>query len=271
MNYDRNGVLVSTSQARPALRKCTRVVTIDSRDRDPTKFIRVSGGPTTSDPSDYIVYLPRVFSNVTSIRMKNAAIQGLAFSDTYILVGLEGLNRMDESAPGADRSGFADSTFAKLVWTSFPPVVTASVTGAAGSGTVVTYTTAAAHGLYVGQIVSVSGIATTTAYNLAGALVASVPSPTTFTVTNTTTGSSSGTGVVISQPTMYFNDHSTDEQVTRYNPPIGSLDRLHVTIRRHTSTVPITLGSGENSFTFEIEYIDNVFDDVSAFETRLRM
>lgn len=262
---------MSTSQARPALRKCTRVVTVDSRDRDPTKFIRVSGGPTTSDPSDYTVYLPRVFSNVTSIRMKNAAIQGLAFSDTYILVGLEGLNRIDESAPGADRSGFVDSTFAKLVWTSFPPVVTASVSSASGSGTVVTYTTAAAHGLYVGQIVTISGVGTTTAYNLAGALVASVPSPTTFTVTNTTTGSSSGTGVVVSQPTLYFNDHSTDEQVTRYNPPIGSLDRLHVTIRRHTSTVPITLGSGENTFTFEIEYIDNIFDDVSAFETRLRM
>jgi hypothetical protein len=203
--------------------------------------------------------------------MKNAAIQGLAFADTYVLVGLEGLNRMDESAPGADRSGFADSTFAKLVWTSFPPVVTASVSSASGSGTAVTYTTAAAHGLYVGQIVTITGVATTTAYNLAGALIASVPSPTTFTVTSTVTGSSSGTGVVTSQPTLYYNDGSADEQITRYNPPIGSLDRLHVTIRRHTSTVPITLGSGENTFTFEIEYIDNVFDDVSAFETRLRM
>ena len=43
MNYDRNGVLVTTSQAKPALRKCTRVVTVDSRDRDPTKFVRVAG------------------------------------------------------------------------------------------------------------------------------------------------------------------------------------------------------------------------------------
>jgi hypothetical protein len=76
---------------------------------------------------------------------------------------------------------------------------------------------------------------------------------------------------VVSQPTLYFNDHVSDEQITRYNPPIGSLDRLHVTVRRHTSTVPITLGSGENTFTFEIEYIDNVFDESSAFETRLRV
>ena len=269
MNYDRNGVLVSTSQARPALRKCTRIVTIDSRDRDPTKFVRVVGGPTSSDPGDYTVYLPRVYSNVTSIRMKSAAIQGLSFADTYVLVGLDGLNRMDEAAPGGDRAGFADSTFAKLMWTSFPPVVTASVASVSGSSTVVTYTTSAAHGLYVGQIVTVTGIATA-AYNLAGALVASVPSPTTFTVTSTATGST-GTGVVVSQPTLYFNDSSADEQITRYNPPIGSLDRLRITVRRHTSTAPITLGAGENTFTFEIEYIDNVFEDVSAFETRLRM
>ena len=273
MNYDRNGVLVSTSQARPALRKCTRVVTIDSRDRDPTKFVRVSGGPTTSDPSDYTVYLPRVFSNVTSIRIKNAAIQGLAFADTYILVGLEGLNRMDESAPGADRSGFADSTFAKLSWTSFPPVLTATVSSATSATSAITYTTAAAHGLYVGQIVSIAGTLAPAGLNLSGALVATIPSPTTFTVTTTANpgNSTSGSSVVTSQPTLYYNDRSADEQITRYNPPIGSLDRLHVTIRRHTSTVPITLGSGENTFTFEIEYIDNVFDDVSAFETRLRM
>jgi hypothetical protein len=28
-------------------------------------------------------------------------------------------------------------------------------------------------------------------------------------------------------------------------------------------------GTGENSLTFEIEYLDNVFEDVSAFETFL--
>jgi hypothetical protein len=118
-------------------------------------------------------------------------------------------------------------------------------------------------------MITTSGIATTTEYNLAGAVIASVPSPTTFTVTSTVTGSSSGTGVVVSQPTLYYNDSSADEQVTRYNPPIGSLDRLHITLRRHMSRAPMVLGSGENSFTFEIEYLDNVFDDSSAFETRL--
>jgi hypothetical protein len=54
---------------------------------------------------------------------------------------------------------------------------------------------------------------------------------------------------------------------------------MHITLRRHLplgsinimmpANQPITFGPAENSFTFEIEYIDNVFEDVSSFETRL--
>jgi len=272
MNYDRNGVFVSTSTPKPALRKCFRTLTVDSRDRDPTKFVKVVGGASTSDPGDYIVYLPRSFSNVTAVRLKNAVIQGLSFSDPYILVGLEGLNRMDETAPGADRAGFVDSVFAKLSWASAPTVLTATVSSAASTSTTITYTTSAAHGLFVGQIVSIAGTLAPSAYALSSVVVASIPSPTTFTVASTLNpgNSSSGSSVVTIHPTLYYNDHLSDEQLTRYNPPIGSLDRLHITLRRHTSTAPAILGSGENTFTFEIEYIDNVFDDISSFETRLR-
>lgn len=272
MNYDRNGVFVSTSTPKPALRKCFRTLTVDSRDRDPTKFVKVVGGASTSDPGDYIVYLPRTFSNVTAVRLKNAVIQGLSFSDPYILVGLEGLNRMDETAPGADRAGFVDSVFAKLSWASAPTVLTATVSSAASTSTTITYTTSAAHGLFVGQIVSIAGTLAPSAYALSSVVVASIPSPTTFTVASTLNpgNSSSGSSVVTIHPTLYYNDHLSDEQLTRYNPPIGSLDRLHITLRRHTSTAPAILGSGENTFTFEIEYIDNVFDDISSFETRLR-
>jgi hypothetical protein len=272
MNYDRNGVFVSTSTPKPALRKCFRTLTVDSRDRDPTKFVKVVGGASTSDPGDYVVYLPRTFSNVTALRLKNAVIQGLSFSDPYILVGLEGLNRIDETAPGADRAGFVDSVFAKLSWASAPTVLTATVSSAASTSTTITYTTSAAHGLFVGQIVSIAGTLAPSAYALSSVVVASIPSPTTFTVASTLNpgNSTSGSSVVTIHPTLYYNDHLSDEQLTRYNPPIGSLDRLHITLRRHTSTAPAILGSGENTFTFEIEYIDNVFDDMSSFETRLR-
>jgi hypothetical protein len=162
--------------------------------------------------------------------------------------------------------------FAKLSWASAPTVLTATVSSAASTSTTITYTTSAAHGLFVGQIVSIAGTLAPSAYALSSVVVASIPSPTTFTVASTLNpgNSTSGSSVVTIHPTLYYNDHLSDEQLTRYNPPIGSLDRLHITLRRHTSTAPVILGSGENTFTFEIEYIDNVFDDMSSFETRLR-
>lgn len=215
MNYDRNGVLVKTTQAGPTLRKCKRVVLIDSRDRDPTKFAKINGGPTpaTSDPGDYVVYLPRPFENVTSIRLVSAEIAapesgGFAAPTPYILLSLEGLNRMDETAPGADRAGFVDTTFAKV------PI---NASGSVGAGAVV-----------------------------------------------------------------YYNDKISPENITVYSPPVANLSRIHVTWRHHrpgsawnTNSVsttnpigaPITFGTSENSLMLEIEYLDNGFDDFSAFQS----
>jgi hypothetical protein len=221
MQYNRNGVQVRQSQPVRALKRITRVISIDSRDRDPTKYVMVNGGPRVSDPGDYVVYLPRPFSNVTRIRLKNAVINAptggwVAGLDQYIMVGIEGLNRIDETAPGADRAGYADYAFAKIV------------------------------------------------------------------NTNQLTPSTSSPNAI------FYSDQSYDENVTSYNPPIGNLDRLHITFRRHLPyanisatpanppvttalplNAPISFGSGENSLTFEIEYLDNVFEDVSSFETFL--
>jgi hypothetical protein len=227
MQYNRNGVQVRQSQPVRALKKLTKTITIDSRDRDPTKFVRVPGGAVGpySDPGDYVVYLPRQYAQITGITLKNAVIQaptaqqagegavGFAKADTYIFVCIEGLNAIDETAPGADRAGFANTVFAKIQ-----------------------------------------------NYN------------------NTTAGGANTT------TTLFWNDQTYDHQIVKFNPPISNLDRLHVTIRRHppitsigagiTSglaplNAPIVFGIGENSFTFELEYLDNVFEDVSSFETFL--
>jgi hypothetical protein len=222
MQYNRNGVQVRQTQPVRALKRVTRVISIDSRDRDPTKYVKLNGGAAASDPGDYVVYLPRPFSNVTRIRLKDAVINapsaggGWTASDQYIMIGIEGLNRMDETAPGGDRAGYADYSFAKIA--------------------------------NDGQL------------------------------TPATTNTSA----------IFYNDASFSENITSYNPPIGTLDRFHVTFRRHlpfsgigaTGTnfspatnvplnAPIVFGTGENSLTFEIEYLDNVFEDVSAFETFL--
>jgi hypothetical protein len=76
------------------------------------------------------------------------------------------------------------------------------------------------------------------------------------------------------------------EKNTRYTPPIGRLDRFHITLRYHPSTVvptattnapgtnpnfaPITFGTANHSFIFEVEYMENGFDDFSSFETGMR-
>jgi hypothetical protein len=217
MQFDYNGVIVRQSQPGRQVRTVKKTLMIDSRDRDLTKFIKVNGGASGSDPGDYVVYLPRVYENVISIRLKSANIEAPVtdgFLDNYILLELEGLNKCDETATGANRAGFVDNWFAKI------------------------------------------------------------NNP------NITSGSTNKTF------TIFYNDLSDETNIVRYTPPIGRLDRLHVTLRYHPSTValtganvnpattsnnaPITFGAGnDNVFTFEIEYLDNGFDDFSSFETRL--
>jgi hypothetical protein len=216
MQYDRNGVIVRNTQPVRQLNKVTKVITIDSRDRDPTKFVKVNGGAAASDAGDYVVYLPRVYENVVSLRLRSAIIAAPAstgFASNYVLMSIEGLNKMDETATGANRSGFVDSAFAKI---SNP---------------------------------------------------------------NITSGSTNNTF------TIFYNDKVDEENITRYTPAIGRLDRFHITFYYHPATVtltgssvspattalnaPITFGTSENVLTFEIEYLDNSFTDFSSFETRL--
>ena len=217
MQFDRNGVLVRQSQPVKELRTVKKILTIDSRDRDPTKYVKVNGGAATSDPGDFVVYLPRVYENVVSLRLRSDIIkapQSTNFTDNYVMMSIEGLDKIDETATGAQRSGLVDNAFARI----------------------------------------------------------SNPNITSGTTNNTFT--------------IYYNDKVDEENVTRYTPPIGRLDRFHIILRYHPSTVvptvttnapgtnpnfaPITFGTSEHSFTFEIEYLENGFDDFSSFETGMR-
>ena len=117
MNYDRNGTIVRTSQPVREVRTVKKTILIDSRDRDPTKYVKVNAGSSTSDPGDYVVYLPRPLENVVSLRLKSAIVaapQSTNFTDNYILMSIEGLNKIDETAYAANRAGFVDNTFARL-------------------------------------------------------------------------------------------------------------------------------------------------------------
>ena len=216
MQYDRNGVLVRQTQPVSELRTLKKTIAIDSRDRDPTKFVKVNGGASISDPGEYVVYLPRPIENVVSIRLKSAIIaspQSGNFTDNYVLLSLEGLDKIDETAFGANRAGFVDNTFAKISNPNF---------------------------------------------------------------------TKSGTGADL---TLFYNDNVGEQNITYYRPPISTLDRFHVTLKYHAGVAvsatalgdvtgrvlnaPITFGTSENSFSFEIEYLDNGFTDFSSFQTRL--
>lgn len=228
--FDYNGVVVAPSQPVKGLRTVKKVLSIDSADRDTSKYYT---------NGDFVVYLPRQYQNVLAIRVmsgefpltvKAANINGGAVthpisygpntststfsSDTavntttnsqyYFLLDVEGLNYSDETVVGASRSTYRDGFLAKI-----PAVV----------------------------------------YN----------------------------------SFIEYNDHSGQENVTRFSPALGTLDRLHIRVRTHaqqgnsgfmywTSDGAVAAAGNRTvdfTISLEIEMLDNGFDDFSSFETRI--
>lgn len=189
--FDYNGAMVSHSRPVKQLKTVKKMLVVDSGDRDSAKY---------PDSGDIIVYLPRVYENVVSIRLAGAEFPAtpvpksgaLPSGVLYYVVDIEGLNKTDECSVGADRSGYPDGMFAKI------PV-------------------------------------------------------------------SSTSSVVL------YNDHSDPENIAHYTPAIGKLDRMHIRTRLHSQkqTGNYINWSSAYSLTFEIEMLDNVFDDFSSFESRV--
>ena len=240
MNFDYRGSIVSTSVPTTELRTVKKVLHVDSADRD-TGIYYTNG--------EFVVYLPRVYEKVVSLRLMSAEFptlesalthsyangqnipSGTYSSDTalvvtgnampnYFLIDVEGLNKSDETAVAGNRSQYPDSFFAKIP-----------------------------------NIVSSKSIAT-------------AARTTTF---------------------IEYNDHSGGENIANFNPPIGKLDRLRIRTRLHSQqgsqgfiywttdqAVATAGGAGTNTnvanfcLTFEIEYLDNGFDQFSSLSTRLR-
>lgn len=123
--YDYNGVQVAKSNPVQKLRSVKKTLHIDSGDRDTVVYSR---------NGDFVVYLPRVYENVVSIAVTQAEFPSMASAFTYdratvtgtalsspplyFFMSLGGLNKCDECAPGADKSSFTDSVFAKFQITS---------------------------------------------------------------------------------------------------------------------------------------------------------
>ena len=236
--FDYNGTFVSASKPVKQLRTVKKTFMIDSADRDTVKYYT---------NGDFVVYLPRVYENVVSLRLMAAEFPLLltkgdagAFRHLYengqniastdwgntgglqtnpdsviaatdnifsFLIDIEGLNKTDECAVGGNRSSFPDGYFAKI------PI------------------------------------------------------------------SESNGGDFIE-----YNDHSAQDNVAKYSPAIGKLDRMRIRTRLHNQqgnqgfiywTKDGAFADGTNqkgaefSLSFEIEYLDNIFDDFSSLETRI--
>ena len=245
--FDYNGHVVAPSMPKKVLRTVKKTISIDAADRDQTKYYT---------NGDWIVYLPRTYTNVVSIRLKSAVfLNGTVLSLSnpgtgmrvheysagpnlpstdysndqviqelrYILLDIEGLNKCDECAIGGNKSTFPDGYFAKI---PFDGTTFSAPLGGGGETTVSTP-------FYI-----------------------------------------------------KYNDASEEENICKYSPPISQLDRLHLRTRLHsqqgnqgfiywTSDGDYAQETNRNAvssytLTFEIEYLENGFDDFSSFETRLR-
>ena len=244
MQFDYRGTIVNKSTPTPELRTVKKVLHIDSADRD-TGIYFTNG--------EFVVYLPRVYEKVVSLRLMSAEFStlDLAYAHSYtngsnvstavfsadnhlhattssnvipnyFLVDIDGLNKSDETAVAGNRSQYPDSFFAKIATSS-----TQKLSLAAGS-----------MGISTGYI--------------------------------------------------EYNDHSGMENTAHFNPPIGKLDRLRIRTRLHsqqggqgfiywtldsaaaTSTAASSNVNGANyCLTFEVEYLDNGFDKFSSMSTRL--
>ncbi len=236
--FDHNGTIVSTSRPVKQLKTVKKTVLIDSADRDMIKY---------NTNGDVVYYLPRVYENVISIRLKSATfprllsetspgavihtyINGTNYSvgynagsdsvvassitDTpqYFLIEIEGLNKSDETTISSQKSSFPDTFFARI-----PTVLSQNAS----------------------------------------------------------------TGYFI-----YYSDNTLEENKAIYSPAIGKLDRIHVVTRTHrqqdktgfiywtsdgnvaNGTVEKSAGS-DYSLVLEVEMLENGFDEFSTFETRI--
>ena len=217
--FDNNGSFLSQSVPKKVLRTVKKSFSVDSGDRNKTLY------PTNGE---FVVYLPRVYENVVSIRLKTGVFpflesqgQGTALihaksdgstytndviassTPLYFLIGLEGLNKVDECASEANKSSATDNYFALIPY-----------------------------------------------------------------VTNSSN--------------LYYSDHFNSENISKYYPPIGKLDRLKIYTKLHAYPESVFYWTNDGNvfnptesnildyvLQFEIEYLDNGFDDFSSFETRL--
>lgn len=234
--FDHNGTLVSTSRPVKQLRTVKKTLLIDSADRDDVKYYT---------NGDVVYSLPRVYENVVSIRLKSATFTPIADQAT--------------SPPGGiarSHSYSSGQNIATAIWSSDGTV-----------GGVVNYFLIDIEGLNKCDELSISAQRST----FVDSYFARIP------IEEVNSAGYSNKLII------NYNDHTHEENICKYSPPISKLDRMHIVMRTHSQqdksgfiywTTDSAAASASNrgadySLVFEIEMLDNGFDDFSSFESRI--
>lgn len=316
--YDYNGVVVAQSAPKKVLKTIKKTIHIDSADRDTTKYYT---------NGDFWVYLPRTYSNVVSIRLKDAQFPpvinypgaattatGITASSpntgyvTYTVGSTVGISAGNTVViAGNATAGYNGTFIIQSVPTATTLVVKNATTGAGafstGTATIVsagaaTHSYLSSDGLSKGQNIP-SGtfagdtlITTPTYYFLLGLEGLNKVDETSVGANKSTFADSFFAKIPATTATygatsfIAYNDHSTLENIATYSPPVEMLDRLHITVRTHSqqdksgflywtsdgavATASNTGGIANFNLTLEVEYLENAFSDFSSFETRLK-
>lgn len=233
-SYDYQGTLVSLSKPVKQLKTVKKTLLIDSADRDTSKFYT---------NGDVVYYLPRTYENVVSIRLKSASFTPIANQVT--------------SPPGG--------TARTHDYSNGQNIATATWSNDGSVGSIVNYILVDIEGLNKCDETSLSAQRSSYVDNY----FARIP------ITKNQN--------VYGNTIIDYNDRTQEENINKYLPPIGKLDRLRIVMRTHQQqdnsgfiywTTDSAVASANNRgadycLVFEVEMLENSFDDFSSFETHL--
>ena len=295
--FDYNGTFVSASKPTKILKRVKKTFLVDSADRDTVKYYT---------NGDFVVYLPRVYENVISLRLMAAEFpliissvaQGiLSFSFnagtnivTVVLTSVVGVvpgNNVtisDATSPGNN------GTFTILTVNAAPTnsITYTNPNGVTEAGSASNVNLGAhMHNYSDSQnYVKDKGVNFLEKYFLID--IEGLNKSDECSVQADRSGYPDSyfakIPTVINGSNIEYNDHSHQDNIAEYKPAISKLDRLHIRTRMHSQqgnkgfiywttdndyAKPSNVRGSEFSLSFEIEYLDNVFDDFSQFETRI--
>jgi len=303
--FDYNGFAVSKSDPKKSLRTVKKTLLIDSADRDTRKYFT---------NGDFVVYLPRVYENVVSMRLVAAEFPSLnsavgtgiginsinaatgvvttasTFTGNYMMIAgstntaYDGVYKVSAGSPGTSVT-----------------ILTTNKTGQAAAGgvafpvTLATGGTASSfiHSYASGENVSSSKftddpVIASQYYFIVDIDGLNKTDETTVNAQKSTFSDSFFAKIPALSNTygnvsfIEYNDHSAQENIAKYSPAIGKIDRLRIRTRLHSqqdrsgffysTNTGSTGASGTSNFnlTLELEMLDNAFDEFSSMETHVR-